>query len=220
MRADDVGDTEALRAEYADSLIDLLFANALSPEEAENWVNLVRKRDRCQELGRVVASDRSSPEAIWKALREFCDIPKGELYVSPEEAEGIRVALLSNYISSQLPFVGIAKNYVTIRDIDAVLAHTIGHVAYPGKLGGKAAGMIVAHKILLPILTERDPELEEYITVPDTWYVSSGVFSDFIDRNHFYGFHTHKYPGPRRARRGIQAYRGPFRERRVPARRH
>ncbi len=193
MRAEGAEDTESLRIEYTDSLIDLLFANTLSPDEAENWVNLVRKRDRCQELGRVVASDRSSPEAIWKALREFCDIPKGEIYISAEEAEGIRVALLSNYISSQLPFIGIAKNFVTIRDVDAVLAHTIGHVAYPGKLGGKAAGMIVAQKILLPILIERDPELEKYITVPDTWYISSGVFSDFIDRNHFYGFHTHKY---------------------------
>jgi hypothetical protein len=193
MRADGVEDTELNRAEYTDALIDLLFANTVSPEEAENWVNLVRKRDKCQELGRVVASDSAPAETIWRALREFCDIPKGELYISREEAEGIRVSLLSRYMSSQLPFIGIAKNHVTIRDIDTVLGHTIGHVAYPGKLGGKAAGMIVAQKILLPILTERDPDFEKYIAVPETWYISSGVFSDFIDRNHFYGFHTHKY---------------------------
>jgi hypothetical protein len=193
MQSDGVEDTEANRGEYTDCLIDLLFANAVSAEEAENWINLVRKRDKCQELGRVVASDHASAETIWRALREFCDIPKGELYISPEEAEGIRVSLLSYYISGQLPFIGIAKNHVTIRDIESVLSHTIGHVPYPGKLGGKAAGMIVAQKILLPILTERDPEFEKYIAVPDTWYISSGVFSDFIDRNHFYFFHTHKY---------------------------
>jgi hypothetical protein len=193
MRKDRIPDTEANRAEYTDSLIDLLFANALEPEEAENWVNLVRKRDRCQELGRVVATEHVDAAAIWAALREFCDIPKGELYISREEAEGIRVSLLSHYISSQLPFIGIAKNHVTIRDIDAVLGHTIGHVTYPGRLGGKAAGMIVAQKILLPILSERDPDFEKYIAVPDTWYISSGVMSDFIDRNHFYVFHTHKY---------------------------
>jgi hypothetical protein len=193
MAADGAPDTDASRAEYTDSIIDLLFASVFSPEEVENWVNLVRKRDRCQELGRVVSGEHASAEAIWRALREFCDIPKGELYISREEAEGIRVALLSHYISSQLPFIGIAKNHVTIRDIDAVLGHTIGHVTYPGRLGGKAAGMIVAQKILLPILSERDPDFEKYIAVPDTWYISSGVMSDFIDRNHFYGFHTHKY---------------------------
>jgi hypothetical protein len=193
MRVDGVPDTEPARAEYVDALIDLLFANTLPEEEAENWINLVRKRDRCQHLGRAVASEHANPKAIWSALREFCDIPKGELYISREEAEGIRVSLLSYYISSQLPFIGIAKNHVTIRDIDTVLGHTVGHVAYPGKLGGKSAGMIVAEKILLPILTERDPDFEKYIAVPDTWYISSGVMSDFIDRNRFYFFHTHKY---------------------------
>jgi hypothetical protein len=193
IRADGVEETEATRAEYVDSLIDLIFSNVLGPEEAENWVNLVRKRDRCQDLARVLSGEHATPIAIWGALREFCDIPKGELYISREEAEGIRVSLLSHYISSQLPFIGIAKNYVTIRDIDAVLGHTIGHVTYPGKLGGKAAGMIVAQKILLPILSERDPEFEKYIAAPDTWYISSGVMSDFIDRNRFYVFHTHKY---------------------------
>ena len=86
MRADGVEDTEPNRAEYSDALIDLFFANTVSPEEAENWVNLVRKRDKCQELGRVVASDGASPDMIWRALREFCDIPKGELYISREEA--------------------------------------------------------------------------------------------------------------------------------------
>jgi len=193
MAADGVPETDSSRAEYTETVLDLMFASILTPEEVENWVNLVRKRDRCQELGRAVSTEHTKPEVIWKALREFCDIPKGELYISREEAEGIRVALLSHYISSQLPFIGIAKNHVTIRDIDTVLEHTIGHVRYPGKLGGKSAGMIVAQKILLPILSERDPDFEKYITVPDTWYISSGVMSDFIDRNHFYGFHTHKY---------------------------
>jgi hypothetical protein len=53
--------------------------------------------------------------------------------------------------------------------------------------------MILAQKILLPILDERDPELEEYIRVPDTWFLNSGVFSEFLDRNNLHQFHTHKY---------------------------
>jgi hypothetical protein len=53
--------------------------------------------------------------------------------------------------------------------------------------------MILAEKILLPLLEKRDPELEEYIRVPDTWYLNSGVFSEFLDRNNLYLFHTFKY---------------------------
>ena len=37
--------------------------------------------------------------------------------------------------------------------------------------------------------------------MPDTWYVSSGVLSDFIDRNGFHFFHSHKY----RDREAIEA---------------
>jgi phosphoenolpyruvate synthase/pyruvate phosphate dikinase len=53
--------------------------------------------------------------------------------------------------------------------------------------------MILAQKILLPTLDERDPELEEHIRVPDTWFLNSGVFSEFLDRNNLHQFHTYKY---------------------------
>ena len=193
MAADGVQDTEATRAEYTRRSHRPALRQLAGPGGGGELGQPRAQARPCQELGRVVASEHADPAAIWQALREFCDIPKGELYISREEAEGIRVSLLSYYISSQLPFIGIAKNHVTIRDIDTVLGHTIGHVDLSGKLGGKAAGMIVAQKILLPILCEREPDFEKYIAVPDTWYISSGVMSDFIDRNHFYDFHTHKY---------------------------
>ncbi len=193
VEADGLPATRENLREYSDALTDLAFAEWLSADEVENYVNLVRKRDRCQELGKVLSSSRATAETVWRALKEFCDIPKGEIYISPEEAEGIRVSLLSFYVSSQLPFLGIAKKYVTIRDISSILEHTLGHVASPGRLGGKAAGMIVAQKILLPILARHDPDFERHIAAPDTWYISSGVFSDFIDRNDFHLFHTHKY---------------------------
>jgi hypothetical protein len=61
--------------------------------------------------------------------------------------------------------------------------------------------MVVAQKILLPILAQREPEFERYIRVPDTWYITSGVLSDFIDRNSFFFAHSHKY----RDREGIDA---------------
>ena len=53
--------------------------------------------------------------------------------------------------------------------------------------------MILALKILLPLLEKHESELEEYIRVPDTWYLNSGVFSEFLDRNNLYLFHTYKY---------------------------
>jgi hypothetical protein len=193
LKKDGLPDTEANRQEYLEALIDYYFATHLSPTEIENYINLARKKDKAMTLSKIVNQDQASSLKIFNVLREFCEIPKGEVYISREEAEGIRVALISRFISSQLPFISLAKNHITIRDVDSLLEHTRWSRKRPGKLGGKAAGMILAHKILLPILEERDPELEAYVRVPETWYLNSGVFSEFLDRNNLYLFHTYKY---------------------------
>ena len=193
MKREGIPDTEENRKEYVEALADYFFATRLSPVEIENYINLARKREKTQTLSIVVNNDQTTSLEIYKALREFCEIPMGEVYISPEEAIGIRVALISRFISTQLPFISVAKNYITIRDMDLILQKSLWSRKRPGKLGGKAAGMILALKILLPILEKHDAELEEYIRVPDTWYLNSGVFSEFLDRNNLYLFHMYKY---------------------------
>jgi hypothetical protein len=150
MKGDGVPDTETNYQEYLDGLIDYYSANYLTPNEIENYINLARKKDKAQTLSMVVNWDQATSLEVYHALREFCDIPKGEVFISPAEAEGIRVALLSRFISNQLSFVSLAKNHIVIRDIDAILQRTLWSQKQPGKLGGKAAGMVLAHKILLP----------------------------------------------------------------------
>ncbi|MFB3817218.1 MAG: PEP/pyruvate-binding domain-containing protein [Candidatus Methylomirabilales bacterium] len=193
MQRDGVGDTETARQEYLEAVVDTTVALQLSPVDIENYINLARKKENAQMLSMLANRDQATTEEIVRALREFCDIPKGEVYISREEAEGIRVALISRFISNQLPFISLAKNYVTMRDTDAILQRTLFSRRRPGKLGGKAAGMILAHKILLPTLEPKDRELESLVRVPDTWYLNSGVFSEFLDRNNLYLFHTFKY---------------------------
>jgi hypothetical protein len=193
LKVDGLPDTEENRQDYMEALTDAYFANSFSPMEIESYINLARKRDKAQTLSIVVNRDQATSMEIFKALREFCDIPKGEVYISPEEAIGIRVALISRFVSSQLPFVSLAKNHITIRDMDLILQRNLWSRRRPGRLGGKAAGMILAYKILLPLLEKHDPELEEYVRLPDTWYLNSGVFSEFLDRNNLYLFHTFKY---------------------------
>src|SRR5512147_783629 len=166
MKKDEVPDTETNRQEYIEALVDISVAQHLNPADIENYINLARKKDNAQTLSMVANRDQATTDEILGALREFCDIPKGEVYISREEAEGIRVALISRFISNQLPFISLSKNYITIRDTDAILQRTLFSRRRPGKLGGKAAGMILAHKILLPTLEKKDPDLETILHVP------------------------------------------------------
>jgi len=78
-------------------------------------------------------------------------------------------------ISDQLNFVRIAKNYFTADDFRAIRSRRIGN----GKIGGKAAGMLLAHKIL----ETEAPDLAQHITVPESYFIGADVFYDFISLN-------------------------------------
>jgi hypothetical protein len=179
--------------EYIGVLIDLYFANFFSDAEIENHINLARKQDRFKNLNRVINKEGATSKNIKKALKEFCEIPMGDLYISPNEAEGVRVALINHFISNQLPFIGIGKRYITIRDIEELVDNIYWSHRRPGKIGGKAAGMFLAYKILVPKLTSGDPEIDQYVRIPESYYFSSGIFSDFLDYNNLEQFHSQKY---------------------------
>jgi hypothetical protein len=98
--------------EYSNILIDLYFASHFSEEEIENYVNLSRKQDRFKHLNRVINMEGATSKKIKQALAEFCIIPMGDLHISPNEAEGVRVALINHFISNQLPFIGIGGTYM------------------------------------------------------------------------------------------------------------
>ena len=193
LRAEGQDPTEENIREYIGLLIDLYFASFFSEAEIENHINLARKQDRFNNLNRVINKEGATSQKIKQALKEFCKIPMGDLYISPNEAEGVRVALINHFISNQLPFIGIAKSYITIRDIEELVDNIYWSRRRPGKIGGKAAGMFLAYKILVPKLTSGDPEIDQYVRIPESYYFSSGIFSDFLDYNNLEQFHSQKY---------------------------
>lgn len=179
--------------EVEDALTDLYFSNNFSQEEIEAHINLARKIERFRSLNRVVNMDGATSIQIKKALSAFCEIPEGDLYIPPNEAIGTRVALINHFISNQLRFIGIAKHHITIRDINELCNQSYWSRRRSGRIGGKAAGMLLAYKILLPRLSKRDPELEKHVVIPESYYFNSGIFSDFLDYNGLEEFRSQKY---------------------------
>ncbi len=179
--------------EYVGALIDFYFANNFNPVEIENHINLARKMDRFRHLSKVVNMEEATSFRIAKAVKEFCAIPQGDVLIPENEAIGIRVALISHFISNHLPFIKIAKKYITIRDFEELIDRSFWSKKHPGRIGGKAAGMFLAYKVLLPRFGERDPEIEKYVRIPDSYYFNSGIFSDFLDYNDLYQLHSQKY---------------------------
>lgn len=196
LRAEKGSYTEEELEEWENLLTDLYFASNFRDEEIEGYINLARKMEKFRHLNRVVNMDGATSIQIKRALNEFCEIPEGDIYIPPNEAIGTRVALINHFISNQLKFVSIAKHHITIRDINELCDRSYWSKRRSGRIGGKAAGMLLAYKILLPRLSKRDPELEQYLTIPESYYFNSGIFSDFLDYNGLEEFRTQKYKSP------------------------
>ncbi|MEN6437919.1 MAG: PEP/pyruvate-binding domain-containing protein [Syntrophobacter sp.] len=201
IRADAAAQIEALGeipaeksiGELVPALIDIYFARHFTWEEIENHINLARKRDAFNSLHRILSSDESSWQDVRSAVHEFCSIPQGSLFISPDEAIGARVALTSRFISDQLPFIGVAKHHITVRDFDDLMEQILWNPRRRGRIGGKAAGMFLAYKILLPRLKDRDPDFERYVRIPESYYFNSGFLTDFLDSNNLFSYHSLKY---------------------------
>jgi hypothetical protein len=185
--------TEQATGELVDILTDIYFARHFTWEDIENYINFARKREAFQCLNEVMNTEGVTHGRIREAVREFCSIPQGSLYIPPGDAIGVRVGLISRFISDQLPFLGVAKNHITVRDMDELMERIVWNPRRGGRIGGKSAGMFLAYKIILPLLGQRDPEFEKYVTIPESHYFTSGLLTDFLDSNHLFSLHSQKY---------------------------
>jgi polyhydroxyalkanoate synthesis regulator phasin len=185
--------TEKIKKDYRNMLIDYYFVSNHDMDTTESYINLARKYSKIQKLGRAVTRETKTAKEIKRVLDEFCTIPAGDVYLPINETIEIRVKLIDRFISNQLPYIGIAKNHINVRDIGKLTDNFYGNSSKAGRIGGKAAGIILAHKILLPSIGDHDPELEKHVTIPESYYFNSEMFSDFIDYNNFHYFHSQKY---------------------------
>jgi hypothetical protein len=103
----------------------------------------------------------------------------------------IIVVLIKSMISDQLAFVRVAREYFTIKDLKDIKEHRIGR----GKIGGKAAGMLLAYKILQRHGSSHGVDTER-ITIPVSYFLGSDVFYDFHSENDLFRFMNQKYKRP------------------------
>ena len=161
-----------------DHLTDFYFAYNLPFSEFQEIVETAVNENRTGQPKKVVLT--FNPElAPWYMLFE-----QAEKYATypPEIFEGIKhhlreiiVVLLKGLVSDQLAFVRIAREFVDIFDLKEIKARKIGR----GKIGGKAAGMYLAYKIITRADEEDEVELNNYVVIPETYFIGSDVYYNF-----------------------------------------
>jgi hypothetical protein len=98
----------------------------------------------------------------------------------------IKVALIHKLLSDQLAFINIARDWFTIADLQEIYRRRIGY----GKIGGKAAGMLLARCILEKSV---DEELRKSISFPDSYFIGSDLIYIFCAMNGLMHWNNQKY---------------------------
>jgi hypothetical protein len=92
-------------------------------------------------------------------------------------------------ISDQLRYIAVAKKVFTIADLRQIYDRRIG----TGKIGGKAAGMALAYKILQQRDPEFGPDISQHVAIPDSYYLGTDVVYEFRRRNNLDHVMNQKY---------------------------
>ncbi len=100
--------------------------------------------------------------------------------------EEIKVVLIKRLMSDQLPFIGVAKRVLSINDLRRIHDSLIG----TGKVGGKAAGMLLAWRILQDI---DDKFNNAGIDIPDSFFIGTDVIYEFFLMNKLEHHMNQKY---------------------------
>ncbi len=131
---------------------------------------------------------------ISDAVHRFTRMPEEQRKLSPEERTGIRVALIRRFFSDDLHYINVVKSCAKVEDFAQVLSHTVGPALGNGKLGGKAAGLFRAQRILMN--AKKDSIALRNLAVPKTWYIASDGSLDFLHFNALEEMPTIKYRDP------------------------
>ena len=161
-----------------DYLTDFYFAYNLPFSKFQELVESAVNENRAGQPKPIVLT--FNPElAPWYLLFE-----QGEKYAKypPEMFEAVKhhyreivVVLLKGLVSDQLAFIRIARKFIDIFDLKEIKTHKIGR----GKIGGKAAGMFLAYKIVTQSEEKDEIDLNNYVTIPETYFIGSDVYYNF-----------------------------------------
>ena len=135
-----------------------------------------------------------NPEiAPWEILflqgKKYEKLPPPEQEKVKHHLEELKVVLIKRLISDNLHFIGIAKHVFTIKDLRWIYERLIG----TGKIGGKAAGILLALSTLRQKGDIFGPDISDYVSIPETYFIGSEIIYEFIYINKLERFVNQKY---------------------------
>lgn len=170
-----------------DSLTDFYFAYNLPYSEFEDIARKVLAERGNIESDFVWVNPELAPQDLLFEQAEMIEsMPAGEKEKYEARRQAIIAVLIRTMISDQLKYIKIARQWFTVEDLREISRRKIGG----GKIGGKAAGMLLAMRILKETAP---PEIRDRFRLPNSFYLGSDVYYNFMSLNDLGGWNGQKY---------------------------
>ncbi|MCK9995847.1 MAG: nucleotidyltransferase domain-containing protein [Candidatus Krumholzibacteria bacterium] len=158
-----------------------LAAEFLGDDEITERVHKWIMEDKASFFSTVVGDPRRTMPEIADAIRRYNDVLRGRSGLTMSTLKSLRVSLIQRFLTEQLDYINVAKEVVRITDFHELLDQMIMTDESHGKMGGKAAGLLLAHWILGQ--PEADDRGIAKVKMPRTWSIISDAIMDFIKLN-------------------------------------
>jgi len=153
----------------------------LSAEQIDMTILLTEKRALALEVARL-AEDADTPLGdLRERVHEFLEFAPGEGSALPEDVIGTRAALVRRLLTDHLDFIAVAKRFVRVSDFGWVLDRIVPTYGQQGRLGGKAAGLVLANSILQQ--AQFDERFSAEYKIPNSFFLPSNGILEFIEYN-------------------------------------
>lgn len=149
------------------------------------------QNERLGALSQVLEKRHAPLSEVVEALQKYFRLGGSQEFTTVNERIGVRVSLIFRFLSENLTYINIAKEYITLLAIESLLDRIIGPAYGNGKLGGKSAGLILAYQII-KYKAKLNPILNEIYT-PKSWMVTSDGLLEFVHYNALDEFVFTKY---------------------------
>lgn len=169
------------------ALTDFLFAYNLPYEEFERIVREALSERNGGQTDFVWFNPELAPQDMLFEQAEYIEtLPPAERERLEARLQEIKVVLIRTMVSDHLTYLKIARQWFTVDDLKEIRRRKIGG----GKVGGKAAGMLLA----LRILQDAAPaEVRQAFRAPVSYYLGSDVFYNFMSLNGLMHWNDQKY---------------------------
>ncbi len=170
---------------------DNYFANNLGITLLDQLINeVLNNQDKAPKTTELTFNPEIAPWAMLFEQGSIYDaLPPPEQEKVKHHLEEIKVVLIKRLLSDHLPFIRLAKQVFSIKDLNWIYERLIGG----GKIGGKASGMLLAWHILERSNYDFGPDIAKQVTIPDTFFIGSEIIYEFLLQNKLERFVNQKY---------------------------